>query len=47
MVPTETGWGGDGLGVWGANAIKLGCDDPCATINVIKLIELKKFSVHK
>ena len=28
------GWG-DGLGVWDRNAIKLGCDDCCTTINVI------------
>ena len=36
-------WGrGDSLGVWDGNAINLGCDDPCITINVIKLIELKK-----
>ena len=35
--PNETGWGWrDMLGVWGRNAIKLGCDDPCTTINVIK-----------
>ena len=34
--------GSDGLGVWGGNAIKLGCDDPCIIINVIKFIELKK-----
>ena len=33
---------GDGLGVWDGNAIKLGCDDLCTTINVIKFIELKK-----
>ena len=28
------GWG-DALGVRDRNAIKLGCDDHCATINVI------------
>ena len=28
------GW--DALGIWGGNAIKLGCDDHCATVNVIK-----------
>ena len=33
---------GDGLGVWEGNAIKLGCDDYCTAINVIKVIELKK-----
>ena len=39
-LPKETGWrSGDGLGVWDGNAIKLGCDDHCTTINVIKFIE--------
>ena len=33
---------GDALGVWDGNAIKLGCDDHCTTINVIKFTELKK-----
>ena len=31
-----------GMGVWGGNAVKLGCDDHCTTINVIKFIELTK-----
>ena len=36
------GWGGV-PGVWDGNAIKLGCDDHCTTINVINsLINLKK-----
>ena len=35
--PNETGWGGV-MGVWDGNAIKLGCDDDCTTINVIKFI---------
>ena len=35
----ETGWGGGWAGVWDENAIKLGCDDCCTTINVIKFIE--------
>jgi len=40
--PKETIWGqGNGLGVWKGNAIKLGCDDHCTTINVIKFIDLK------
>ena len=26
---------------WDGNVLKLGCDDCCTTINVIKLIELK------
>ena len=37
--PNETGWGGDVLGVQDGNAIKLGCDDPCTTINIIEFIE--------
>ena len=44
MLSKERGWGvGDGLGFWDGNAIKLGCDDQCTTINVIKFIE-KHFS---
>ena len=35
------GWE-DALGVWEVNAIKLGQDDRCTTINVIKFIQLKK-----
>ena len=31
-----------GVWVWDGNAIKLGCDDRCTTINVIKVIEFKK-----
>ena len=34
-------WGRDGLGVWDRNAVKLGCDDHCTTINAIKFIGLK------
>ena len=38
--PKVMGWGwGHGLGVWDGNAIKLGCDDRCTTINVIKFTE--------
>ena len=38
--PSETGWGwGNALGVCDGNAIKLGCNDHCTTINVIKFIE--------
>ena len=40
------GCGRDGLGVWDRNVIKLGCDDYCTTINVVKFIELKKDVVH-
>ena len=32
------GWG-NVLRVWDGNAIKVGCDDCCATINVIKFTE--------
>ena len=43
--PKEIGWGGggNGLGVWNGNAIKLGCDDHCTITNVIKFTEIKKF----
>ena len=37
-----SGGGKDGLGVWEANVAKLGCDDVCTTINIIKFIEFKK-----
>ena len=38
--PNEASWGvGAVPRVWDENAIKLGCDDHCTTINVIKLIE--------
>ena len=33
---------GYALGVWDGNTIKLGCDDHCTSINVVKFIELKK-----
>ena len=40
MVPQESIWG---VGVWAGgldgNAIKLGCDYRCTTINVIKFTE--------
>ena len=40
MVPNETDWGWRNvLGVWDGNTVKLGCDDHCTTINVIKFIE--------
>lgn len=35
-------WERDGLGDWDRNVLKLGCDDGCTTINIIKLTELKK-----
>ena len=39
--------GGDVLGVYDGNAIKLACDDRCTTINVIKCIEKKKEQFQK
>ena len=42
-LPKGTGcWGRDGLGVWDGNIVKLGCNDGCTTINIIKFIELTK-----
>ena len=42
-LPKEIGWRwGGGLGGWAGNAIILGCDDHCTTMNVIKFAELKK-----
>ena len=35
------GWG-NALGLWDGNAIKLGCDDHCTTINVINSLSNKK-----
>ena len=41
--PKETGYGGrGGLEFWDGNVLKLGCDDGCTTINIIKLTEFKK-----
>ena len=31
-------WGRGGE-IWDGNAIKLGCDDRCTTVNIIKFIE--------
>ena len=45
----ETGCGErDGLGVWDGNTVKLGCDDCCTAVNIIKFTELKakKTIVH-
>lgn len=33
--------GRDGLAAWDGNAVKLGCNDGCTTISVIKCIEFK------
>ena len=33
--------GRDGPGIWDGSAVKLGCDDGCTTINVVKCIEFK------
>ena len=42
------GLGGDTLGLWDGNSIKLDCDDHCTTINVINslsnLKNLKKWN---
>ena len=43
--PKETVWrggGGDVLGLWVGNPIKLDCDDHCTTINVIHSLNNKK-----
>ena len=37
----QVGGVGGCAGVWDGNAIKLGCDDHCTTINVIKFIKNK------
>ena len=44
-LPKATGWreARDGLGVWEGNAVKLGCDDGCTTVNIIKFTALKKW----
>ena len=34
--------GRDGLGIWDGNVLKLGCDDSCTTINIIKFIDKNK-----
>ena len=41
-LPKETGLfgGGDGLGVWEGNVVKLGCDDGYTTINITQFMEL-------
>ena len=43
-LPKETGLGqwGDALRVLDGNVVKLGCDDGCTTINIIKFIDLKR-----
>ena len=43
LADFEKWQGGRGrLGVWDGNVLKLGCDDGCTTINIIKFIALKK-----
>ena len=40
MVTEGYRFGGrDGLEVWDGNVVKLGCDDGCTTINIIKFTE--------
>ena len=34
--------GGDALGLWDGNPIKLDCDDHCTTLNVINSLSNKK-----
>ena len=42
IVTKEDSLGGrERLGVWDGNFLKLGCDDDCTNINIIKFIELK------
>ena len=42
-LPKEKGCGGrDELGVWDGNVVKLGCDDGCITIKIIKFTEKKR-----
>ena len=36
------GGGGDALGMWDGNPIKLDCDDHCTIINVINSLSNKK-----
>ena len=35
----QVGVWGNALWVWDGNAIKMGCDDHCITVNVIKSME--------
>ena len=44
MVSKGDSLEGGGWGVWDGNATKLGCDDRCTTINVIKFIVLKNLN---
>ena len=37
----SSGGGGDVLGLWDGNPIKLDCDDHCTTINVINSLSNK------
>ena len=41
--PKDRLGGRDGLRVWNGNTLKLGSDDGCSTINIIKFTELKIF----
>ena len=41
--PKDRLGGRDGLRVWNGNTLKLGSDDGCSTINIIKFTELKNF----
>ena len=46
-LPKETIWGGDVVGVWDGNTIKLDCDDYCTTINIINSLSNKKVAIKK
>ena len=39
------GWGGDVLGLWDRNSIKLDCDDHCTAINVINSLSNLKIII--
>ena len=43
--PKETVWGGNVLGLWDGNPIKLDSDDHCTTINVINSLSNKN-TIH-
>ena len=41
------GRGGDALGFWDGNPIKLDCDDCCTTVNVINSLSNKRINTGK
>ena len=36
------GWGEIWAGVWDGHVVKLGCDDGCPTINIVKFMEFQQ-----